>query len=195
MALKQIAAPAVEPVTLTEAKTHIKVELEDTAEDDLITRLIKAAREYCENFQNRVYISQTWDLVLDAWPYKNYVEIPLPKLQSITSVKYYDQSGTESTLADSEYIVDTDSYVGRISLAYNCSWPSAILQPINSIRIRFVAGYGDDAASVPERVKQAMLLLIGYWFDNREAALTGSVSKEIEFAVHALLAQDRVVPV
>ncbi len=191
MALKLITAPAAEPVTLTEAKTHCAVDGND--HDTLLTSLIQAAREYAEGYQNRALVTQTWELVLDDWPAEDYIEIPLPPLQSITSIKYKDTDGTETTLGTDQYIVDTDSFLGRAALAYNCSWPTTTLYPVAGIRIRFVAGYG-LAASVPQATKQALLLLIGHWFANRETASERSM-QDIPFATKALLDLNRVVPI
>jgi hypothetical protein len=81
MALKQKVAPAVEPLTLEEAKNHLRVDADIDEDDALINNLIAAARQDCEKFQNRAYITQTWELWLDAWPEKDYIELPLPPLQ------------------------------------------------------------------------------------------------------------------
>jgi uncharacterized phiE125 gp8 family phage protein len=193
MALKLITPPALEPVTLAEAKAHIRVDGND--EDALITSLITAAREYCEGFQNRSYITQTWGLWLDSFPSEDYIRIPLPPLQSVASIKYYGTDNAEYTMDAADYFVDDKSEPGRAVLAYNKTWPTTALRPANGVCIEFVAGYGDAASDVPQKAKQAILLLIGHWYANREAILTGSVSKEIEFAVKALLSMDRVVPV
>lgn len=189
MALKLITAPTSEPISLTEAKSHLRI---DTTDDDtLITSLIVAAREYAQGFQNRAFVTQTYELWLDAWP--EYIQIPRPPLQSITSIKYYGTDNIEYTMAPADYFADSKSEPGRVVLAYGKSWPSTTLRPANGIVVTFVAGYG-AAASVPQQVKQAMLLLVSWWYENREAATTGKVSKEIEFAVHALLWMDRIVP-
>ena len=191
MALKLITPPATEPISLTEAKLHLRVDGSD--EDALISSLITAAREYCEAFQNRAYITQVWEITLDAFP-RNLMVVPRPPLQSVDSIKYTDSSGTETTFDAENYIVDTDSEPGRIALAMNALWPTVTLQPINGVRVRFTAGYG-DATKIPLMVKQAILLLIGHWYEHREGVLTGTISKEIEFAVKALLGMERVVPV
>lgn len=197
--LKVVTPPAAEPVTLDEAKDHLRV---DGADDDTsITAMIKAAREYCEGYQNRVYITQTLELALDDWPSGNEIELPRPPLQSVTSLIYKD-NGVDVTWPASNYIVDDYSFVARLVLAKNVSWPSVDLPSVNGIKIQYVAGYlpdegdpVDPAANVPQHVKQAIMLLIGHWYENREAVLTGSISKEVEFAVHALLSLDRVMPV
>ncbi len=191
MSLKLITPPATEPITLLEAKRHLRVDVTD--DDTLITSIITAAREYCETFQNRAYITQTWEMTLDSFPTMP-LKIPKPPLQSVDSIKYTDQNGVETLFDAANYVVDADSEPGRIALAPGVSWPSVTLKPIGGVKIRFTAGYG-DAAKVPMMAKQAMLLLIGHWYEHREAVVTGSISKEIEFAVHALLWPNRVVPV
>lgn len=163
------------------------------SDDTLLTALIQAAREYCEGYQNRALCTQTWELVLDSWPVRDYVELPKPPLQSIVSIKYKDKAGAESTWADTNYIVDPDSFLGRVVLADGISWPTATLYPAGGIRIQFVAGYG-LAADVPQTTRQAMLLLIGHLYENREAGAERALS-EIPFGVKALLDLNRVVPI
>jgi len=193
----------MEPVSLTEAKAHLRTDGtdEDTFDEDtFIEGLIPVAREYCEDFQQRAYITQTWELWLDKWPDKDYIIIPRPPLQVVTSVKYYGTDNIEYTFAATEYFVDDKNEPGRVVLAYAKSWPLTTLRPVNGVAVQFTAGYPakegnppDPAGNIPKKIKQAMLLLIGYWYENREAAVIGAVSREIEFAVHALLWQDRVL--
>ncbi len=189
MALTIITPPAVEPVSLADAKAQLRVDVPD--EDTLIGSLIVAAREFCESFQGRAYITQTWEMYLDAWPSRDRFDIPLPPLQSVTSITYKDKDGVEATLPTTEYIVDVKSQPGRVVLAYGKSWPSITLYPVNPIAVRFSAGYG-TAGQVPQSTRQAMLLLISHWYEHRETVLIGSISKEIEFAVSALLWPNRV---
>lgn len=165
-----------------------------SVEDGLLSGLIAAAREDCEKFQNRAFITQTWELWLDAWPSKDYIKLPLPPLQSVTSIKYYDVDDTEYTFYDSEntdYIfIDTKSEPGWVVLNYGEGWPDAMLRPANAVCVTFVAGYG-AASAVPRNVKQAMLLLIGNWYENREAVVIGTISSELPLAVDRLLTKDR----
>lgn len=163
----------------------------DVTEDDLISALITSAREYCEGFTGRALATQTLEAYPKRFPCKNEIEIPHPPLQSVTSVKYTDSDGDETTMTvDTDYIVDTDSTVGKIVLPYAKVWPTATLYTVNPIKIRYVAGY----TTIPISIKQSMLLLIGHWYANREAVLVGqgTMSKEIEFAVKSLLSIDRM---
>lgn len=157
------------------------------SEDALIESLIVAAREYVETFTKRALITQTWKHYLSEWPSKDEVLMPLGNLQSVASVKYKDTAGTQTTWDTSDYIVDTESVPGRIVPAYGKSWPTTTLYPVNPIEIQFVCGYGSTAASVPQSIRNAMLLLIGHWYLNREAVIVGSISKELEFTVSSLL--------
>lgn len=184
MSVKLITAPAAEPVTLAEAKAQCRVDID--TDDTLIGNLIVAAREYCEMHDWRVFMPQTWELYLDAWPSTNAIEIPKSPLQSVTFFQYTDEDGNTATLASSQYLVDTVSDPGWLMLKSAYSWPSVTLQDVNGIAIRFVAGYA-SAADVPRRAKQAMLLLVGHWYENRENSTVGTVNRSIEFGVKALL--------
>lgn len=163
------------------------------AEDDLLNALITSAREYAETFQRRAYITQTWELWLDKWPNKNYIQIPLPPLQSTDfSIKYYDTDDTEADFSSDNYFIDIKSEPGRAVLNYGEKWPSTTLRPVNGICVTFKAGYGDAATAVPNKVKQAMLLLISHWYENREPiATTGAMPKEMPMSVESILWQDR----
>lgn len=158
-------APAVEPVTTTEAKSQLRVDFTD--DDTLIAALITAARQMVENITRRALVTQTWDLFLDAFPGERFIEIPLPPLQSITSVTYYDDADVVTTFASTSYYVDTKREPGRIVLRDDASWPSATLRGANGVAVRFVAGYG-LAVAVPQAIKQATLLIVGDLYEHRE---------------------------
>lgn len=169
-----------------------------SVEDDLLNSLITAARQYCEDYQRRAYITQTWELWLEAFPAKNYIEIALPPLQQIADpespvITYYDTDDTEATFSSDDYFVDIKSEPGRIVLNYSKSWPSTALRPANGVCVTFVAGYGDAASDVPKKVKQAMLLLIGHLYENREVVqTTGMNAVVVPMTVDSLLWQDRI---
>jgi uncharacterized phiE125 gp8 family phage protein len=161
MNLRLITAPTVEPVSLATAKAFLRVDGAD--EDALIHALIKAAREKGEELSRRAFITQTWEMIIDGWSRDYQLKLYRPPLQSVTSVKYIDADGAEHTWSD--YVVDTRSEPGVV-LFY--SYPSDSLVKSGAITIRFVAGYGDAETNVPERIKQAILSLVAYWYENRE---------------------------
>ena len=218
MRLVLVTPPAVEPVTLAEAKLHARIEYSD--DDALVTSLIVSARRYCETVIRAAFIAQTWTLMLDSFPsaggYYNraireiwpslgglpsglgfypgmipnstgVIDIPLPPLQSISSVKYYDFSNTLQTVSPSTYNVSVGT-PGRIQPAYSKVWP--ISRPtIDAVQITFVCGQGNDAAHVSENVKTAIKMLVAHWYENREAVAQGSYAT-VPMCVDALLSAD-----
>ncbi len=176
--------PISEPVTLTEAKAQCRVDISD--DDALITSLIVAARQYCEGIDWLAYMTQTIEFWLDGWPADDEIELPRPPLQSVASVEYYDVNGVKYTLATSVYDVDLVSTPGAIYLKYLQTWPTLQLRDRNAICITYDAGW-DTPAYMPQTIKQAILLLVGYWYEQRESVLIGTISKSIEFGVNALL--------
>jgi uncharacterized phiE125 gp8 family phage protein len=175
MASKLITAPATEPVTVAEAKAHLRV---DSADDDaLITALIVAARQGAEHITGRALMPQTWELALDG--FKDVIGLQKAPLTSITSIKYLDTAGALQTMSASDYLLDSHSEPARVMPAYGTSWPSTRDQA-NAVLIRFIAGYA-DAATVPQEIKQWMLLRIGMLYENRESVATGVTLTELPF--------------
>lgn len=191
-ALSLVTAPAAEPVSRSEAKAHLRIEASVTDDDTLIDALIVAAREHVEDFTRRALVTQTWDLKLDAFPCDAYIKVPLPRLQSVTSITYVDTAGTTQTWSSSDYQVDTASEPGRIAPAYGESWPDTRAGQLNAVTVRFVAGYG-AASAVPQKIKQAMLLIIGHWYEHRENVVISAQAQEIPFAAEMLLWPYRVL--
>jgi uncharacterized phiE125 gp8 family phage protein len=179
MSLKLITAAAAEPITLAEAKAHLRVV--DNDEDLVIALLIKAARDAAETFTGRALVTQTWDLYLDAFPAATAeIKIPLPPLQSVVSVKYDDAAGVEQTLGTGLYTVANVNDVGWV-LPKSTGWPQTI-DAVNAVRIRFISGYAPDAnsppdlaANIPPSIKAAMLLIIGALYENKESVTQGVV--------------------
>lgn len=167
-----ITAPEAEPLSTIEAKAHLRVDVTD--DDDLIAGLIQAAREWCEQYTRRAFVTQTRELVLNRWPVGTVIKFPALPLQSVTSIKYTDEDAVEATFAASNYLVDTSW--GVLKLKDSTSWPTATLQSLAAIKVRYVAGYGDDGTDVPQAIRQAMLLLIGEWYEQREAGVVRDTS-------------------
>jgi uncharacterized phiE125 gp8 family phage protein len=193
MPFQLITAPVNEPITLEQAKNHLRIDVPD--DDDLINALIQVARQNLEETYELAFITQTWDLYLDSFPGQNlwpwgtswqlYRGMPIewrkPPLQSITSVTYYDTAGNPTVWPSTNYIMDKVSQNNpRIGLAYGQSWPAVTLQPINGVVIRGVAGYGADWTTVPVPARQAHLLTIGHYYENREQVLLEQRIREID---------------
>lgn len=170
-----VTGPDVEPFLAAEAKTFANIT--ESAHDTLITELIKAARRAAEARTNRAFITQTWELYLDDFPCSDEIEIPLPPLQEVSSVQYIAPGGSSySTLATTEYEVDTKAQPGRIRLADGKAWPST-KEALNAVKITFIAGYGDAGSNVPSELMIGMKLLVAHYYDNRSLVTHGQVAE------------------
>lgn len=183
LALSVTTGPTEEPITLDDAKAHLRVDNDDAGENAWITTAIQAAREQVENDTRRALFTQTLRLNLDRFPLGNTIQIPRPPLQSVASITYVDSNGDTQTWASSNYIVDTASEPGRIVLAYGKTWPTAREQA-NAVAVNFVAGW--TSLTMPAAVKQLMYLWVGHWHENREAVNVGNITSEYPLAIDSL---------
>lgn len=183
MALVLYTPPTREPVSLYDAKLHLRVDIDD--DDTLILALIKTATQYVEQIcrPRRALISQKWLYLADEFPAGD-IELRVVPVTAVDWIKYTDEDGSTATVSASDYVVDTYSQPARIRLKSTASWPTVTLQEINGFQVLFTAG----ETAVPEPIRQAILLLVGHWFENREAVqVTGAVPKELDLAVSSLL--------
>lgn len=157
-----VTAPSLEPVTLIQAKKQLEISASDTTHDDQISLLIQAAREQWEHDTDSAVLTQTLRVYADAFGDEFY--LPRRPIQSITTLKYYDTLNAQQTLASSVYSLNAAART--IQLKYQQVWPSSLAR-WDAIEITYVAGY-TSVALVPAIVKQAMLLLVGKYFENRD---------------------------
>ncbi len=188
--LTRATAPAVEPVTLSEAKAHLRV---DTATDDAyIGSLITAAREWCEQYLDRTLVHTQWVMRFDRFPPDGTMDIELPRPPMATAgtttavaLTFTFENGTTSTYSTTSYRVDRDGVPGTVKTLYGQTWPPH-LQDDNAISVTWWAGYGASGTSVPAAIRHAMLMLVGIWYERRMAADSMS-GNEIPFGVKSLL--------
>lgn len=165
--LKRLTAPAAEPITLAEAKSHIRVD--NTVDDALISGYITTAREWCEDYLDRALVLQQFVMKLDAFPTE--IEVPRPPMASAgtaTAVTITYTTGytlATATLATTSYRVDREDTPGKVRNLYNQSWPSHLIDQ-NSVVVTWWAGYG-DASGVPQRAKTAMLMCVHELYEKR----------------------------
>jgi uncharacterized phiE125 gp8 family phage protein len=165
MSLKLITAPAENPVDSATVKAHLRVI--GSSEDSLIAIYTSAATSALDGptgLLGRALVTQTWEYVLDSFP-SEWIELPLPPLQSVTSIKYIDTAGVEQTLSSARYTVDSASDPGGVVVDAD-GWPETY-DTANAVVIRFVCGYG-AASAVPAPLKSAVLLHAGDLFENRQ---------------------------
>ena len=189
MGLTLVTAPAAEPLTTAEAKTHLRV---DNSEDDVyIGALITAARQEVERYTGRALVTQTWDLTLDAFPWGNGpIWLPRPPVQSVTSISYVDDAGATQTWATANYRVDITGETARIEPAWSLNYPTT-RGIVAAVTVRFVAGYG-AAAAVPALMVHAIKLLVGEWYEQRQITTYGAPGRA-PWAVAEILSRYRVL--
>lgn len=187
MALVLTSGPALEPVTVAEAKAHLRVDA--SAEDTLIASLILTSRLHIETAFGLALITQSWRLLLDRWP-SAPLQLPLRPLQAIDEVRVLSADGDPTIIATAGYLADTASTPPRL-VHTGAIWPQPG-QAANGIEIDFTAGYGDAAADVPAPIRQALLLLVAHWYEHRDPIEVGAADMMIPGAVSDLLASYRV---
>ena len=186
-----VVKPIIEPLSLAEIKSHLRVD--DSSDDEMLSTIIQVAREQVEDITRRALLTSTWDFVLQEWPVENYIKLPYGNLQSVTSVKWKDTDGTETTLTPTtDYLVETNGEnVGRVVLPYGEIWPSDTLYPSNPITIRFVCGW-TAASLIPAKIRAACKLIAGDIYQNREGKILTGQSYQENKAVMALLTNARI---
>lgn len=182
----------IEPISLEEAKAQCNVLHDDN--DKQFLAWIKTARRQVERITNRTCLLTTLTKTLDCFPCWA-IQLRKPPVIAITSVVYVALDGTAMTMSASDYQLDAKAEPGRLLPAYNTSWPSTRDQAA-AVTVTYTAGYGGangTAADVPEELRQAMLMLISHYYENRSAVLVGTISKYMEFAIESLTDNYRLV--
>jgi uncharacterized phiE125 gp8 family phage protein len=193
LSLQQIVPPLVEPVTVQEAKLHLRIE--QTDEDTLLAHYISAAREDIELYTRRQLLPATWVLGLDTLT--AVIQIPRPPLLAVVGMEYYDEAGVLVPIDSDTYRVDAYSEPARLWWTRTEAWPVLPREALTGVLMTYQAGYR-SAAHIPASIKQAMLLLVGDFYEHREARLDmgGSVSRiEDNPTVGRLLWKHRVLEV
>ena len=165
MPLIHLSGPTEEPVTLAEARAQLR--LDGTEEDALVVALIAAARAAIEAETRRVLTMQGWRLTLDAWP-DGPLMLPLAPVSAVTALTVAAGDGAPQTVDAALYETALAGDAPRLLAKPGMSLPQPATR-LDGIAIDFTAGYG-AAGDVPPPLKQALLLLLAQWFEDREAA-------------------------
>lgn len=182
MPLSVVTAPTVEPVTLAEAKAHLRLATDD--DDTLVSAIIPAARAAIETRLRRSLLPQTWLLQRPAAEWKEAICLPRPPLIAVDWIKYLDESGTLQTVSANNYFVlNSFARIATIHPLPNVDWPVALADRPDAFRIQFQAGYA-NAAAVPRDIHAAILLEIEHQFEGseeprRRAAIDRMISPHI----------------
>lgn len=188
MATTLLSGPTVEPVSLAEAKLHLRVDT--NAEDTLIQSLIMASRLHIEAALDLALITQTWREHRDAWPRSRTINLQLRPVQSVTAVRILTDDDEGHSLDPDVFILDGAANPARLV------WRGTGIAPApniaaNGIEIDFVAGYGDKPSDVPQPIRQALLLLTAHWYENREPVEIGAAATVIPGTISELLSPYR----
>jgi uncharacterized phiE125 gp8 family phage protein len=185
-----LVTPPAEPVvTIDDVKNHTRID--EGRDDAAIERMIEAATNYAQRFTGRQFVSATYDIGCDGFPYSGCPwYLPRPPLVSVTSITYTDPQGDSQTLSSSVYTVDVSTLYGRLYEADNQFWPGT-KDIRNSVVVRFVAGYG-AASAVPDGIKHAVLMLVEHWYFNRGATSSSGNQQPVPMGVESLLWNERV---
>jgi len=184
-----LTPPALEPVSLADAKLFLRVAHDD--DDDVIAALIAAARVHVEAQTRRALIEQTWRLVRDVWPASGRLPILPAPLIAVTAIRVFDADGAPHLLALDEFDIDTGS--APAVLAFERGAPRVPGKLASGIEIDITAGYGDDPDDVPEPLRQAIRMLVAHWYENRGVIAASGEVATMPASVSSLIAPFRVL--
>jgi len=191
MRVKQVSTPAL-PITLASVKDHLRIEQADVSYDADLTSLIRTAQEWIYSTCHLTLTNTIYEAYFDSFPCgKDPIKIPGYPVQEIQTLGYTDlDEGTTFIFGFQEDFIQVPS---KLYPAPGEEWPTDVLpEKINAIKVTFLAGFGASATNVPDLPKHLIKLLVAHWFKNREAVITGTISKEIEIAADNLMKLMRV---
>ncbi len=180
--------PATTAISLAEAKAFLRVDSDYDDDDAYITSLIGVATNVVEQFTRRRLITQTYNIYYDEFP--PFMDLQVGNVASVTHVKYYDTDNTLQTLDTSQYDVDIRVKPGRIYQAEDGNFPDTY-ERANSVEIEFVVG--SAASDVEDAIKQAMYIVIGRYYENRQDVVMGTQVNELPLMVEHLLTPYRLL--
>jgi len=186
---KVTTAPAAEPILVAEAKNQLRIDTSD--EDTILGDYITAARQTLEVLMRRAFITQTITLKYDSFPSESDgIVLPRPPAIAITSIQYVDSDGDDQTWSSDDYSLDSNSQPARIVPVYNVDFPTTRTQA-NAVTVVYTAGYGSARTDVPESIRLAIRLLVGTYYENREATAARKVS-ELPLGIQVLVASNEI---
>ena len=151
-----VTRPTTEPVSLAEARAHLRLDTTDM--DAMLAGYVIAARQYATNYTRNVFLTGTWDVTFDyGWPSR--IDFPYTPVQEVMQVSYTDLNNVVQTLSPTEYLLRgaSEDSLPYVVPAHGVTWPEVLSIP-ETIRVRFVAGYGTNPGDVPEAIRTAILL-------------------------------------
>lgn len=182
-----LTAPAVEPLSLADAKTFLRVEHD--ADDAIITSLVSAARNHVEALTRCALIAQTWRLVLDRWPDGGRIAPRIGPLRALAAVRVFNAAGEASAIDPETFVIHRAAGV--------IAAPGWSLPPpgrsIAGIELDLDVGFGEAASDVPPILLQAIRILVAHWYENRGLIAIGQTVAMMPASVNAMISSHRVL--
>ncbi len=183
--LELVTGPATTLVSLAEAKTHLRIE--HSNDDTYITTLIDVATDIVEEFTRRKLVTQTWNIYFDEFP--PYIDLQLGIVRQVQQVGYFNQDDVFTILPTTDYDVDLIAKPGRIYQASGKSFPQTY-EKANAVKVTFDVG---NAVEVPSAFKQAILIIVGRYYENRQDVVLGTIATQLPLMVEHLLTPYRLI--
>ena len=181
-------APTTTVISLAEAKAFLRIDSDYDDDNTYITSLINVATQVVEEFTRRRLMTQTYNLFYDEFP--PYIDLQVGDVASVTHIKYYDADNTLQTLAASNYDVDTKVRPGRIYESEDGDFPNTYERP-NAVEVEFIVG--GTASDVPAPIVQAIYIIVGRYYENRQDVVMGTQVNELPLMVDHLLTPYRLL--
>lgn len=179
--IRRITAPDNSPL-LTLVKAHLRIS--STAEDALLQVYIDAAVEYIEAQASISLFNQKWQIALNSFPGKDYIQLIRGPVASIASFTIYDTANVPDATFSLYYLDKNDR---RLVLNFGDSWPSTTLRSLSAVEVEYNTGYGTTTASLPPSIVSALLALVAFWYCNREAVNIGNIVSTLPYSVNAAI--------
>jgi uncharacterized phiE125 gp8 family phage protein len=184
-----LTGPAIEPVTLADAKSYLRIE--HAADDDALAALIAGARIHVESQTRRALITQVWRLTRDAWPADGRLAVTPSPLRALVAARIYKLDGTTLALPAAAFSADTAGAPGLLAFA-----PGTFAAPgrvLAGIELDVEVGYGPAPSDVPQPLRQAIRALTAHWYEHRGVAAVGAAVAGLPESVAALIRPYRVL--
>lgn len=184
MSLVLTSGPALEPITLAEAKAHLR--LDTNADDALVQSLIITSRLHIEAALSIALITQSWSWTMDRWPKAMRLVLPIRPVTAVAHIKLWRNDATSETLPLEGFILDGQGNPPRLIPGSLVSFPEPE-RPVNGIEIALTVGFGPAPSDVPATIRHALLLLVAHWYEHREPVEIGAAINAIPVMVSELL--------
>lgn len=187
-----VTPPSGSPVSLDEVKQHLNVDFTD--DDAKLEIYITAAAEYLDGWSGilgRCILSQQWSQGFYGFCESGALRLPFPDVTAV-AVSYYDAAGDLQILPPESYELLADGIGSFIQIKRQFSLPALDCDRAEKVTATLTAGMAATPDKVPKPIKQAILLLVGSWYENRETASNAATFSALPMGFDALIAAYKI---